>query len=178
MKDLKEYAIPVGKLREGMHTFRFEVDWQFFSQFEDSPLDQGRFEVHVDFDKHADHWLVQFKVTGLVDTACDRCLAQISLPVEGAFAVVVKYEDDRAPEIDDESDVIYVTADMNDWEVAQLLYEFILLSIPVQKVYDCENEQPQPCDQDALSKLEEGEQQESADPNSIWDALKDIELKK
>ena len=176
MKDLKEYVIPVAKLSDGVHTCDFEIDWQFFSHFEESPLEQGRFTAHVDFVKHPDHWLAVFKIAGHMDTACDRCLAQISLPVNGEFSVVVKYEEERSLEVVDDSDVIYVPRDTHNWEVAQLLYEFVLLSLPVQKVYDCEAEELPPCDQEALSKLEDEDQDIESDSDSIWDALKDIEL--
>lgn len=176
--DLKEYVIPVAGLKIGEHSFDFDVDWVFFQQFENSPVEQGRFEVRVDLDKQHDHWIVKFLVDGFMDTECDRCMAPISLPVNGEHMLIVRYQDERREEEDD-SDVIYVSREMHKWNVAQFLYEFILLSIPNRKVYDCEVEEPRPCDMKALELLEtqESTQEEEEVQNPFKEALKNIDLK-
>jgi hypothetical protein len=65
------------------------------------------------------------------------------------------------------------------WNVAQLIYEFVLLSIPPRKVYDCEAEETRPCDMKALELLEAQEASESDDQteNPFKEALKNIDLK-
>ena len=177
MKDLKEYVIPVGRLGLGVHQFAFEADWSFFQHFENSPVDQGRFDVQVALDKDHDHWLATFEVKGMTDTACDRCLAPISLPISGSYVLIVKFEDEEQQETED-SDVVYVARDTHTWNVAQYIYEFILLSIPVQKTYDCEEENPPPCDFDALDRLEDFEEESEMKSNDFSEALRNIELKK
>lgn len=173
MDALREYVIPVGSLKNGQHTFQYEVDWQFFSHFVDSPVQQGRFDVEVTIDKQPDHWLVHFDIDGALDTDCDRCLAPISLPVQGGYDLIVKYSESGES---DDADLVYVSPDVYQWKIAQLIYEFILLSIPVKHIYACEDENPRPCDDQALTKLQREESQAST--TSLGDALKRIELNK
>jgi len=177
--DLKEYVIPVAGFSLGRHSIEFSVDWVFFQQFENSPVEQGRFDITIDLDKQHDHWYVQFDVNGVMDTECDRCTAPISLPVEGAYDVIVRYQDDQTEEVVNDSEVIYVPREIHRWPIAQLIYEFVLLSIPAKKVFDCESEEPRPCDMEALKLLEEQEsgEEQSSDENPFKEAFKNIELK-
>ncbi|MDX1476855.1 MAG: DUF177 domain-containing protein [Saprospiraceae bacterium] len=171
MDALKQYAIPVRSLGIGMHEFNFEIDWSFFRHFSASPVEQGRFDVQFALDKQHDHLLVRISVQGLLDTECDRCLAPIAMPVQGEYGMIVKYDDERVTE--SHEDVVYITRDAPGWQVAQLIYEFVLLSIPVSKTYDCRSQQPVPCDEEALQKLDEPGAPNAGD--SVWDVLKQIE---
>ena len=38
--------------------------------------------------------------------------------------------------------------------MAKYIYEYIVLSLPLIKVYDCENDDPLPCDEELLERLE------------------------
>ena len=171
MEALREFTIPVHGLGLGGHEFQHVVDWQFFQHFENSPVQQGRFEISVIFFKETDHWILTVEVSGVADTECDRCLAPISLPVSGRHVLVVKFGDER-PADEDDPDVIYVPRETHHWNIAQYIFEFILLSIPVKKVYDCEDESVPPCDKEMLSRLEQEELEEKEEGNPVWDVLK------
>jgi len=169
MEALSEFSIPVHGLKFGEHHFHFTVDWQFFRHFEGSPLEQGRFDVEVLFAKESDHWLLSAGISGQLDTDCDRCLAPISLPVNGHHVVFVKFEEEVEEERD--PDIVYLSRDLHNWNIAQYLYEFILLSVPVKKVYDCEKEKEVPCDKEVLDTLEKTEAN-SHEGHPAWDVLK------
>lgn len=177
METLREYAIAVSGLKDGQHVFHYEIDWRFFAHFDESQIQQGRFDVDVQIDKQPDHWLVTFDITGAMDTDCDRCMAPISLPVEGRHHIIVQYHEEDTTEMDEtDSDLIYVPRDIHSWNVAELIYEFVQLSIPVKRVYACREDERPPCDEDALQRLSEESTPGSASP--LKEALKQIELKK
>jgi len=173
MKAFKQYEIPISRLKIGVHEFDYIVDWRFFEHFEESLIKQGHFNVKVLLDKQSEHWVVTFEIKGDLDTECDRCLAPISLPVSGVNTVVVKYNEDDNP-IEENEEIMYVSREMHTWNVARLIYEFISLSVPIKKVYDCENETVKPCDEEMLKRLT-GEVATSGD-DPAWNALKQIDL--
>ena len=176
MKTLTDYVIPLSGLSFGLHRFDFKADWKFFDQIEESAIEQGSFDVNVDVDKQHDHMIATFTIQGSLDTNCDRCTAPIALPINGEQTLIVKFEEDEARESDD-PDVIYLQSETHRWNVANLIYEFILLSIPVAHTFDCESEQLPPCDKDALKHLNEEEEEAEPEGNPFRDALKDFELK-
>lgn len=172
MKSLIPFSIPVSGLRDGTHGFNFEVDAAFFAAFSESPVQQGALQVHLDFDKRPGMFVLEFDISGRVVTPCDRCLETIQLPIEGRHRLLVKFSDEERP---DEADVVYVSPELEKLNVAQYVYEFIILSLPMVKVYDCENDEDAVCNEDMLSYLEEDADSGSEtieEANPIWDELK------
>nr|HMU03353.1 hypothetical protein [Saprospiraceae bacterium] len=59
----------------------------------------------------------------------------------------------------------------------QIIYEFIVLALPLMNIYSCENEEPRKCDMNVLKKLSEDVKIDTEPTiNKIWENLKDINL--
>lgn len=175
MDPLIQYTLPVRGLRSGVHQFEFQVEDEFFHQFENSPVTQGDVEVTLTLDKRPDMFLLEFDFVGTVKTDCDRCLATIDLPVQDTQHLIVKFSE--AEEAED-ADVIYVHPDIQQLNVAKYVYEYIILSMPIIKVVDCENEANRPCNQDMLRYIQNGNNTVASEAgnenNPIWDELKKL----
>lgn len=171
MEALTAYVIPVSSMQNGRNELDFRADWRFFRHFEDSPVQQGQFEIKVIFDKYLDHWHLFFQVSGEMDTECDRCLASISLPVSGNFELYVYFETEQS-ETRESADMIFVPRETTQLDIAQFIYEFIVLSVPVSKRYECQSAPNPPCDTEMLSRLRQQEEQQQE--NVQWDVLKNI----
>ncbi|MDF1695597.1 MAG: DUF177 domain-containing protein [Saprospiraceae bacterium] len=172
MNVLDHFSVPYKGLGNGVHQLNFTVDDAFFKEFEDSHIDNGDFEVNVELDKRHDHSILIFDIEGNTKTNCDRCLSQIHLPVTGNFKLHVKHgEQDGSND-----EILFIHPETSILNLAQVIYEFVLLSIPLIKVYDClEDEQP-PCNEEVLEKLNEEDDIEEPDQNTVWDSLKDLDL--
>ncbi len=170
MDGLIEYAIPVKGLGIGIHQFRFEIDGTFFGAFEESPVKEGRVDLHLVFDKRMDLYILEFSFAGTVKTSCDRCLADIDLPISGEDRLIVKFSFEEEEE---EADVIYINPEAQQLHVARYIYEFIILAIPIIKVYNCEDEVDPACNQEMLEYLErKNDSEPEATNNPIWEELK------
>lgn len=171
MEALIQYAIPVKGLRQGLHNFHFDIDDSFFSHFESSPIMKGSLELDLSFEKRTDMYLFEFSLKGSIKTECDRCLAPINLPVHSEEELLVKFTVENQEE---EPDIVYVHPETQQFNVAPYVYEFIVLAVPMIKVYDCESEEQLPCNEDMLDYLEEAEDQtqEEAANNPFREALK------
>ena len=76
-----------------------------------------------------------------------------------------------------EDDVIMIGKDDHEIEVGQLMYEYILLSLPVQRTHPEDASGHSTCNPEMLKRLKElnpdiQPDREKTDPR--WDALKDI----
>lgn len=173
MDALIQYSIPVRGLRNGTHQFDFQVDRAFFSQFENSPVANGKLNVTFTLDKRPDMFILTFDFAGTVQTDCDRCLAPIDLPVEDTQSLIVKFSEQEEPE---DADVVFVHPDIQHLNVARYVYEFIILSMPIIKVYDCEAEANRPCNQEMLRYIQNGndDSEPEADQNPLWEELKKL----
>lgn len=168
MDPLNVYSIPVRGLNTGTHQYEFSLDWRFFQLFENSPVKQAAIDVEVILEKKNDHLQVEFLLEGSVEAQCDRCLAPISLPIESQQWLIVKYGEDK----EDEAEVVYIHREEPRWNVAQYLYEYSLLAMPIQNVVECEEMEPRPCDMQMLERLKPKEDDD--DDNPLWDQLKNL----
>jgi uncharacterized metal-binding protein YceD (DUF177 family) len=171
MRDSKAYRIAVKGLKIGQHSFHYELDSNFFSLFEEAPFTEALFEVDIEFDKRSNLFVLKFDINGKIETPCDRCLAQINLPVKGAYELIVKLEEEAET---NDPDIIYLDPMADFIDLKSILYDYINLSVPMHMSYDCENGEPRPCDESALKYLKEEKRKEEKSDNPIWDALKEL----
>ena len=113
MEVAQRYSIAWKGLKNGRHDFRFEVDKALFEAFESTEIKDGRCEVSV-----------------VVE--CDRCLEDCRVPIDFEGQLVVKFSDE-VHEYDGE--VMWMLPGEDRVELAQYIYESIVLSLPYQRVH-------------------------------------------
>ena len=172
MNVLDHFSVPYKGLGNGIHNLNFIVDSEFFKEFEDSHIDNGDFNVDVELDKRHDHSILHFSIEGKTNTNCDRCLSQIQLPVQGDFELHVKLGENEGSN----DEIMFIHPETSILNLAQVVYEFILLSIPIIKVYDCDTELNPPCNFDVLKKLEGDEEPKEEIKSDVWDSLKGLDF--
>ena len=172
MQPLEQFSIPIKKIKPGIHLFDFKLDKTFFESFEDSMIKDGVFDVQLELDKRPDMFVLNFALEGTIKTTCDRCLVNIDLPVKGEEQLIVKLAEDSS----EEDEIVYITDRLIKFNVAKYIYEYVSLCLPIVKVYDCENDDPIPCNETILDILESEEKEEPAEnqANPIWDELKKL----
>lgn len=167
------FSLPYSGMKDGYHKYVFEADDSFFAEFENSPIEKGKFQIAVEVDKRQGLSDMTIHVDGHVSAICDRCLAAINLPITGVYNLLLKVKNEGDP-YDDE--VIYLREDEPSLYLGQVIYEFICLSLPLINRYDCESEKPSPCNDAVLKKLNEAANTNtiSVDEN-VWKALKGLD---
>lgn len=176
MSDLKQFVINFGSLPNGEHEFNFEVDDTFFQHFENSLIQKGDLGVLVVMEKKENMLLLDFTMEGIVTVPCDRCLEDLDLEIESYNELIVKFGEESEEETDD---VVVISPKENELNVAQYIYEFLTVLIPLRNVHDEETD-GQGCDPEVLKVIEkhlakpeaEAEAETPIDPR--WDALKNI----
>ncbi|WP_075352333.1 YceD family protein [Algoriphagus marinus] len=133
MKFLRTFDIEVIKFLEGKHEIDFEIGKEFFQHFEDNELlDEGHLTVRVLMDKGANLIEMDFLISGEVKLICDRSLEEFFEPLDLKEKIIFKYGDEEQ-EINE--DVYMITRDTPKINVAQFIYEFVLLGLPAKKIH-------------------------------------------
>ena len=161
-------------MKSGIHEKKFSIDNSFFKHFEESMIKSGKFEVLLELDKRSDLIEMNFDITGDFETVCDRCTAQVDFPLNTQTNLLVKYSEENV----EEPNVLYITRDTHHINISKFIYDSICLSIPLMKVFDCQQKEPFPCDEAVLEKLddfsEEAIENKDEKANPIWEELKRI----
>ncbi len=166
------FKIDIKKLSDQPKILEYELSDSFFERFEQSPIKIGRLKSEVMLTKSGSTIEALIKTKGQVNAACDRCSASISLPISGQEFFLFKkdsedWEDELTIMLDEGDDYFYID---------QYLYEAAVLAMPMQKVYDCEDDDPRPCDDVILDKLENGLANKNKS-NALAEQLKNIKIK-
>jgi uncharacterized protein len=152
MNYLSQYTLPFSGLSEGKHQFDFEVDDRFFAEFETSEVEKGNLKIGVQLEKRSTYLRLTFSISGVVSLICDRCLENFDYPVESTRALLVKFSEKQ---VEDEAELIYLHPTDFQVEIAQYIYEFVILSLPIRRVHPDGEDGTSLCDPVMLKKLEE-----------------------
>lgn len=175
MKDLKKFDIPFVGLKEGSHTFEYQIDQKFFNIFQFDDFIDTDINTSINFVKKGTLMELLFNIKGFVNVPCDVTNELFNLDIEGEMPLIVKFGHEYN---DDNDEILVLPQEAYQLNVAQYIYELIVLSTPTKKVH------PKVLDgtmeSEALNKLEElelkenkiVEEENSTDPR--WDKLKDL----
>ncbi len=160
-------------LKTGKHTFAFDVDKMFFEPFGNAEIKDAVCQVDVEMTKQARMLELLIHITGYVEVHCDRCLGLFQLPRDILETIYVKISNTEVVT----SDYIMVISDKeHELDIAQILYEFIVLSLPYQCIHPLDKEGNSTCDPDMIKQLNihsgGKEKQKETDPR--WDQLKQL----
>jgi uncharacterized metal-binding protein YceD (DUF177 family) len=173
MHILDHFSLPFSGMKDGEHKYSFTAGAEFFREFAQSPIQDGHCSIELEADKRPGIMDLVFHITGRVPAICDRCLADIQLPVQGEFHLHVKT---GVGESQDE-EVLFIRDDQVSIDLSQLIYEYICLSLPLVNTYACAKDIPPPCNMDVLKKLEESEKTDSqAGGSNLWAGLHGLDL--
>lgn len=176
MKTQGIFEIEFGGLDFGTHEFDFEITDEFFSHFEYSKIKNGALQVQVLLDKEEGFMSLTLQISGTVNLACDRCLNRIDYPIETTQVLIVN-QGEESGETDADVDSIILADGETRMDVAQHVYEYINLALPL--TVNCDGLENVVCDEATLRKLKAVEQTgniETTDPR--WDKLKDLDKTK
>lgn len=126
------YKLPLKSLGEGVHEFDYTLDKQFFANMEYSDVRDADLAVHLTVDHHKGLYRLTFDIAGTVTLLCDRCLDDLIHPIDTTYTINVEYGDDYNDESDD---LLVIPYSDNDLNVAYMLFDTIVLQIPMKHVH-------------------------------------------
>lgn len=172
MRPHKEFEIAFVGLKSGEHEFTYDLDDRFFAAFSKPDFTDSRIHVRLRLDKKSNFFLLNFEITGEVTVACDRCGDPFVLPVWDEFDMVVKLvEDPQALEPDEDPNVAYIGRHESILDVAEWVYEFALLSVPMQRIHPRREDGTSGCNPEALKMLDHMQHPGMDKHNPIWKDL-------
>ena len=176
MKSTNEYLIPFIGLKIGKHQFEFNIDKKFFDEFSFDEFESCNIIANVVLEKKATMLEINFKHKGTVNVPCDLTGEQFDLPIKGKIKLVVQFGEEFN---NDNDELLILPHGEHQIDLAQYIYEMIVLSIPPKRVHPgvkdgtLENEALQKLKELQVKKIkEEAKKEEEIDPR--WDKLKQL----
>ena len=173
-KEDNNFTIPLAGLPFGHTDYQYVINDSFFEDRDYSEVKKGVVSLHLGVEKMETMFVLTLKFEGKVVLQCDRCGDDYEQAVEDTAEVYLKY---GAEKDDEDEDVIIITKDDSEFDISDLVYEYIILSLPIRRTHDDESL----CNQEVLAKLHNFSQSEAEnedDEENPWkQMMKDLKDK-
>ncbi|TDR24696.1 YceD family protein [Flavobacterium cheniae] len=174
MNDLKEYLIPFVGLKIGKHQFDYQIDNTFFKNFDYDEYNAVSVKVDIVLEKKSTMLELDFKHKGTVNVPCDVSGEEFDLPIKGKLKLLVKFGDAFN---DENEELLILPHGEFQVNVAQYIYESIILSVPLRRVHPGikDGSLTDVIEKlESLSPKENKEEQQNNDIDPRWENLKKL----
>ncbi len=173
MSQRREYEIAFVGLKPGMHVYEYRIEDKFFVPYGQQDFEHCTANIKLSLEKNTGFMQLKFDVDGSADVACDRCGNTLPMQLWDEFNIIVKIVDE--PEVmneqEEDPDVYYIGRGESHLHLADWIYEFVNLSIPLQKMCKEEEIGGPKCNKEVLEKLRKMEEEVQKDNNKVWKGL-------
>jgi uncharacterized metal-binding protein YceD (DUF177 family) len=170
-----EFIISFAGLNQGKHYFDFKINEKFFEQYNNDEITSAQFEVNIEMVTQSTVLTLNFDINGLIRVPCDRCADTIEVPIYTTSELIVKL---GSSEQVDNDDVLALPLGETEINVANHIYEYVVLALPARRVHPDDENGNSGCDPETIKKLEElnvKPETEEIDPR--WEKLKALKFK-
>jgi len=179
MKNSRVFEIAWQGLKLGEHELIFDLDDKFLMwKYPETEYKQLNVQIKVTFDKQVNFFMFHFNIDGSLAVPCDRCGEEFELSLWDEFDLLVKLNDvEDEDQIEEEADVVFISRSETVLDISDWLYEFLMLSIPLQKIHPQDAKGNDTCNPDVLAFLKQSaEALEQENKNTIWKGLDSIKI--
>jgi uncharacterized metal-binding protein YceD (DUF177 family) len=165
MNNFKQYDIVFTGLKIGLHQFDYKIDETFFNEYLTDEINKALVDVHVQLDKRENMLELEISAKGKMIFPCDRCLDDTEIDVKVAKEKVYVKFGEEAVELTE--DLIIIKNDDYKFNIADTLYDIIMVSLPMQKKHPKISQ----CNQEVVSKIKKTDKNQHPDIDPRWEAL-------
>ena len=174
MANRRAFEIAFVGLKPGIHPFEYNLDDTFFAEKGAEDFSNATATVKLSLEKNAGFMLLKFEVGGKADVSCDRCGNPLKMDLWDEFKLIVKLVDnpDQMNQQEEDPDVFYLARTESHLDVSDWVYEFVMLSVPMQRMCAKEVMGGPQCNKEVLEKLKTMEVKEiENNANTLWKGL-------
>lgn len=171
MKGKRIFDIAFVGLKPGVHEYEYTIDDRFFEEYQPQDFTNCNARVKLSLEKNTGFIMLKFEVGGSLEISCDRCSNNLPVQLWDEFKVLVKLVDnpEQMNDSEEDPDVHYISRTESHLHIAPWIYEFINLSIPMQRMCGPEEIGGPWCNKEVLEKLEQ--MKPNAGSTGVWKGL-------
>lgn len=131
----ESFVIPVNGLAQGVTEFRLEAGGAFFASYGNPDILDASVSVLVQVRKTGRTVDIDCIMEGRVSVPCDRCLAEVQLPVSATALLRVGAGGEEEGEEVEGREIVLEDTLAGGIDLGQVVYDYVCTSIPLHKVH-------------------------------------------
>lgn len=168
---MKQFLLSFVGLKLGKHRFEYQINKLFFENFDYHQFEDVSANVELVLDKKPTLLELSFKHKTKVNVPCDLTGVNFDLSIKGKLNLIVQFGEEYN---DDNEEILVIPHGEYQINVAQYIYEMIILSVPLKRVHPgIKDGSIDISDYDKYITYEQPKEiKEEIDPR--WEKLKDL----
>ncbi len=136
----EDFLIPLNGLSAGKRSFDWHIGKEFFVGFDNADILDADISAALTVEKSGSYIGIDCSLEGSLTVPCDRCLEKLDVPVSETVRLSVKFGNEpsgpSAPDVtEDGRELVYLSADEASMDMAQTIYDYSMLALPIQRVH-------------------------------------------
>ncbi len=169
---MKDFNIPFVGLKLGSHLFKYQIDNTFFEAFNFNEYFNTRVTANATLVKKTTFIEISVQISGTVNLSCDITNIPYDQEITGNLDLVVKFGSEYN---DNDIDILILSHGAYQLNIAQYIYELIILSVPAKRVHPKVTDGTmQSKTLDILNSSQKTVPAENAETDPRWDMLKNL----
>ncbi len=165
--------ISIFSLSIGKHRFAFKIDDAFLNNREDGMVQSADFLAKLVLNKSETMIEAELTLSGHIGLVCDKSLEPFNFPLNHTHTIYYKYGV-SFEELSE--DVLMVPYDTHTLDFSGLIYEFMLLALPVKKLHPKFATIELTDTQDFVYSTKRNQQDETPKGDECWDKLRNMKF--
>lgn len=126
--------IPLNGWAASKQEFLFKAGVEFFQAFENEEIKEADINVVCRGCKRGTDILLDLDISGSVTVVCDRCLENLTLPVETDADLILRTREGGEESADGREVLVHEPSE-KEVDLGQVVYDYVCLSLPMQRVH-------------------------------------------
>ena len=169
MDSLDKYIISYVGLKEGKHKFTYQIDDKFFEHFQYHDFESLQAKADLLLVKKQNILELFFNIQGVAKLTCDISNEIFEQPIVNKLNLIVKFGEVYNDDLDGAIVLPFTEHELN---VAQYIYEAIVLALPVKRIHP--GVEDGTLESEVLEKLKEYEIRKHVEIDPRWDKLNEL----
>jgi uncharacterized metal-binding protein YceD (DUF177 family) len=169
---LNQFVINFTGLKEGEHSFEFELNNKFFEHFDYNDFNSCRITAIVKVNKKSNLLEFSFNSKGILNINCHVSNEPFDYSIDNKMKLVVKFSSEL---INDNEDLLVLPLGSSQLNAAQYLFEMIILSLPIKIIHPgVEDGSLESKTLKKLKEIESSVKEQNLKNDPRWEKLKDL----
>lgn len=151
-------VISLAPLKHGDYSFLFTIEGELFRENNFDDIHEADLKAVITFTKNSPIIMFHFNIEGTVTVTCDRCGDDFKQNIRLERQLIVKTDSKEHTE-DDE--MVSLTSGEKDIDIAPFVYQYVVLSLPMQRIHGNDREGNSLCNAEIIKKLKKLEVKKS-----------------
>lgn len=125
--------VPFKGYKVGVHQLEMTIGKELLEAMADEEMIDAQAVAHIELTKAASMLTFEIAIKGTVTVECDRCLDPLEFPLDTQDTLYVKFSEE---EVEFDGSVMWLNPTESELDLADYLYETLLLALPSQRVHE------------------------------------------